>query len=318
LTRRIKMNRAFTLIELLVVIAIIAILAAILFPVFGQAKEAAKATAEISNLKQMSLAVLQYSTDYDDAFPLAVRQESLSSQQTEFSDTTFSPSPAGWIPWQEAIYPYTKSRDIYTTPLEPSISGSGGAKKYEQEQMFGVVPRASALAYRDSSSMFAFETPLANSGAGAYIDGPFGAASSYDAAYVTAYTVPSATQSSIDHISDVIMVAEAGSFEMGFLTSTTAPAGSSTAPACVSTVVPSPWDTTASTSVYAGPWARRQVSGSYQGGKSCYYDSSQKGATQFAACDGSAKRWDLRGKVYETVVVGTTPVINSMYIGTTE
>jgi len=65
-----KMNKAFTLIELLVVIAIIAILAAILFPVFAQAKESAKAASDLSNTKQMGLAVAMYITDYDDVMPL--------------------------------------------------------------------------------------------------------------------------------------------------------------------------------------------------------------------------------------------------------
>jgi len=60
------MRRAFTLIELLVVIAIIAILAAILFPVFAQAKIAAKKSVSVSNQKQMGLAELMYMGDYDD------------------------------------------------------------------------------------------------------------------------------------------------------------------------------------------------------------------------------------------------------------
>jgi prepilin-type N-terminal cleavage/methylation domain-containing protein/prepilin-type processing-associated H-X9-DG protein len=65
-SNQIPTKRAFTLIELLVVIAIIAILAAILFPVFAQAKEAAKKTSCLSNLKQISLATIMYSNDYDD------------------------------------------------------------------------------------------------------------------------------------------------------------------------------------------------------------------------------------------------------------
>lgn len=63
-------SRAFTLIELLVVIAIIAILAAILFPVFAQAKEAAKKTACLSNQKQMIMSTMMYLGDSDDRFPI--------------------------------------------------------------------------------------------------------------------------------------------------------------------------------------------------------------------------------------------------------
>ena len=59
-------RRGFTLIELLVVIAIIAILAAILFPVFAQAKRAAKLTQAISNEKQITLGTLLYGGDYDE------------------------------------------------------------------------------------------------------------------------------------------------------------------------------------------------------------------------------------------------------------
>ncbi len=65
-------RKAFTLIELLVVIAIIAILAALLFPVFAQAKEAAKKASCVSNLKQYSTSVQLYIADYDDVYAQSV------------------------------------------------------------------------------------------------------------------------------------------------------------------------------------------------------------------------------------------------------
>ena len=72
-----KRNRSrhesgFTLIELLVVIAIIAILAAILFPVFAQAREKARATSCSSNIRQAGLALMQYTQDYDERYPNGV------------------------------------------------------------------------------------------------------------------------------------------------------------------------------------------------------------------------------------------------------
>lgn len=63
-------RRGFTLIELLVVIAIIAILAAILFPVFAKAREKARQSSCLSNIKQISLAILQYAQDYDEVYPV--------------------------------------------------------------------------------------------------------------------------------------------------------------------------------------------------------------------------------------------------------
>jgi prepilin-type N-terminal cleavage/methylation domain-containing protein len=103
---------AFTLIELLVVIAIIAILAAILFPVFAQAKVAAKAAASISNTKQLTLAAIQYSADYDDMCVIAQRQG-----QESGSYGTWGAGFAAYTPWGALIYPYTKNGDISRDPL---------------------------------------------------------------------------------------------------------------------------------------------------------------------------------------------------------
>ena len=92
----IQKSRAFTLIELLVVIAILAILAAILFPVFAQAKQAAKKSVDASNLKQIGLALLMYSNDADDLFP---RNDYLVDARPSWAAFT----------WREASAPYVKN-----------------------------------------------------------------------------------------------------------------------------------------------------------------------------------------------------------------
>jgi len=115
-------RKAFTLIELLVVIAIIAILAAILFPVFAQAKLAAKRTVDLSNLKQITLSLIMYSNDYDDAGP-NVREELAGTGGID--DDAQSPV------WKDEVLPYIKNggranvnnseTGYNTTPGGPSI-----------------------------------------------------------------------------------------------------------------------------------------------------------------------------------------------------
>src|ERR1700710_372843 len=95
-----KLNRrAFTLIELLVVIAIIAILAAILFPVFAQAREKARAISCLSNEKQIGTGLLMYVQDFDEMYPLAQRSPGP-------GEITGASSP---IPWQWVVNPYIKT-----------------------------------------------------------------------------------------------------------------------------------------------------------------------------------------------------------------
>ena len=90
---------AFTLIELLVVIAIIAILAAILFPVFGRARENARKSSCQSNLKQLGLSIEQYKADYDSYFPIQKGP---------------APAPGVW----ESVQPYIKSLQLLQCPSE--------------------------------------------------------------------------------------------------------------------------------------------------------------------------------------------------------
>lgn len=94
------MKKAFTLIELLVVIAIIAILAAILFPVFAQAKEAAKKTMCLSNEKNIGLAIIMYGNDYDDSYVLVQRKPTPQEDPNNTGDG---------VPWQFLIDPYVKN-----------------------------------------------------------------------------------------------------------------------------------------------------------------------------------------------------------------
>ncbi|HWD41995.1 MAG TPA: DUF1559 domain-containing protein [Fimbriimonas sp.] len=103
------LKKAFTLIELLVVIAIIAILAAILFPVFAQAKEAAKKTQCLSNMKQMATALYMYANDYDDM---------LCQTSWESSNTTqpFNPGGQYQIHWSFLMQPYIKNYDMFKCP----------------------------------------------------------------------------------------------------------------------------------------------------------------------------------------------------------
>jgi prepilin-type N-terminal cleavage/methylation domain-containing protein/prepilin-type processing-associated H-X9-DG protein len=123
-------NQAFTLIELLVVIAIIAILAAILFPVFAQAREKARQTSCLSNLKQLGTAVMMYVQDYDEMFPL----QSQAPYATCPGRTTghYALEDGCQYPtWFGSLLTYTKNREINVCPSAP-VHPSEGPTQYSK------------------------------------------------------------------------------------------------------------------------------------------------------------------------------------------
>jgi prepilin-type N-terminal cleavage/methylation domain-containing protein/prepilin-type processing-associated H-X9-DG protein len=111
-----RKKSGFTLIELLVVIAIIAILAAILFPVFAQAKEAARRTQCLANFYQMTRAILMYQGENDDGLPAANRG-SINGPGWGFGRPD-------WI-WGEVIRPYTGDWTVFRCPSDPNATDQG-------------------------------------------------------------------------------------------------------------------------------------------------------------------------------------------------
>ena len=111
-----RRTQAFTLIELLVVIAIIAILSAILFPTFAQAREMARKTTSLSNLRQIGSAMTMYIQDYD---------ETLLCAHINGQAGSTTPDNLGVFRWTWQLQPYLKNRAVFLSPSDvKDLSGT--------------------------------------------------------------------------------------------------------------------------------------------------------------------------------------------------
>lgn len=210
-------REGFTLIELLVVIAIIAILAAILFPVFAQAKRAAKGAVALSDAKQMALAELMYTNDYDDAFTPVVETEKAYS---------------GIYYWTYLLQPYIKNWGIFADPTGPNVlagssDNSGGFNAFALYGLWGAPPERIDSAIATTAADFTFgQTPLGKQMTGGqlwYYDGIMGVGMGGKSWWSTWYYkggggsgmsdpqgVPSLTTTSVANPADQVMCAQSG------------------------------------------------------------------------------------------------------------
>lgn len=139
-------GRGFTLIELLVVIAIIAILAAILFPVFARAREKARQTSCMSNLRQLGLAFLQYVNDYDGRYP--------GNMDSNLSGAIEYPADACCLErdrWVEITQPYMKNRQLIYCPSEASDVPLWGGRLNDPPTSFKYKHACATNAWREAT-----------------------------------------------------------------------------------------------------------------------------------------------------------------------
>ena len=154
-------RRGFTLIELLVVIAIIAILAAILFPVFAQAREAARKTSCLSNVRQLGTAYMMYLQDYDENFPPHV------TERTAIPGTPDTPEARAPFSYKTKLEPYIKNQQIFKCPSAPAwplpAPGRWFTTDYGNNHNEANLASASQRAWYQANPDFGFNetTPLA-------------------------------------------------------------------------------------------------------------------------------------------------------------
>lgn len=121
-----SVKKGFTLIELLVVIAIIAILAAILFPVFAQVRNKARATTGELNIRQISYGIIQYMQDNEEKGPregYSCRGHAGTAPDDATAFAVGEQNQCGGDQWQDVVAPYIKSKAIFLSPGDQSAPG---------------------------------------------------------------------------------------------------------------------------------------------------------------------------------------------------
>ena len=307
------MRRAFTLIELLVVIAIIAILAAILFPVFAQAKLAAKATQNISNLKNLGTGMIMYCSDADDTFPLVDR--------TEPAATAFF----GVEPWQVSCQPYIKNWGIFQHPFGPTAPQNNAAlTAWRLATMYGAPARAATTGaitnFQATTAVGSFCRRVCGSVTTNY-DGIMGRgceASGCVGAYPggAATSAPSLSTTAVSNSADQLMVAEGGFWDLymgypGLGNPLTYGVG----------WTPVEYNVNGTGNAMAGPGARKAPKAQAPDGACTPANlcdgvmnfGIQNGLSTYAATDSHAVTRPYRGGLMKTSVVGGVQVINSLW-----
>jgi prepilin-type N-terminal cleavage/methylation domain-containing protein len=282
-------RKAFTLIELLVVIAIIAILAAILFPVFAQAKESAKNTAFLSNVKQAGTSQMIYAADYDDLF----------------SPTMMShPALPIDLGWQDLVQPYMKNYELILNPKRPRFAPNDPNLYWLRLQHLAMPARAatSGTALIKTNGYF----QGVQNGLTVRYEGVAGFGNLGEPAgdWLGRTAAPSYSNSQVENISTTALIVEGSNWDAWF--SLIGGDGSSTGPLnyCIKW---NPNSANANGANYSYPITTTTRKDQYDGINAC---AVPKGRTTYVATDSSARSIDFRATFYNPVPSTVTAGVN--------